>query len=150
MIRPHDSLLIRVITPYLTPFIQVFALYILFHGHGSPGGAFQGGVLLGAAFVLGELVGKTGAHPRYHVRAEYLLASAGIMIYAGTGLAAMGWGRNFLDYSAIPLLGGEIPVRRYFGILAVETGVAIAIAMTIVIIFRALAHAELAGKDDRA
>lgn len=146
MIRPHDSLLVRVITRYLTPFVQVFGLYVLFHGHSSPGGAFQGGVLLGASLVLKELVGKTGDHPRYRVGLEFLLASAGVLVYAGTGAACMLSGFNFLDYSALSILGSELPTRRYYGILTVEIGVAAAIAMTIVIIFRALAHAELAGR----
>lgn len=148
MIRPHDSLLVRTVVKYLTPFIQVYALYILFHGHASPGGAFQGGVLLGASLVLAELVGKTGSHPRYHIRGEYLLASLGILIYAGAGIAAMVESKNFLDYSAISLLGHELPVRRYFGILTVEIGVALAIAMTIVMIFRILAHAEETGREN--
>jgi len=147
MINPHDSILVRTVVKILTPFIQVYALYILFHGHASPGGAFQGGVLLGASLVLAELVGKTGAHPRYHIRGEYLLASLGILIYAGTGLAAMGKSKNFLDYSAISLLGDELSVRRYFGILTVEIGVALTIAMTIVMIFRILAHAEETGRE---
>ena len=36
----------------LIPFAQVFALYVLFHGHESPGGGFQGGAILGATIIL--------------------------------------------------------------------------------------------------
>lgn len=148
MIKPHDSILVRTIVRYMTPFIQVYALYILFHGHASPGGAFQGGVLLGASLVLAELAGKTGTHPRYHIQGEYLLASLGILIFAGAGILAIIGSKNFLDYSALAFLGNELPVRRYFGILTVEIGVALTIAMTIVMIFRILAHAEETGKEN--
>ena len=34
------------------PVIQIFALYVVAHGHHSPGGGFQGGVMLGASFIL--------------------------------------------------------------------------------------------------
>ena len=36
----------------LIPVIQIFAFYVLAHGHVSPGGGFQGGVLMGASFIL--------------------------------------------------------------------------------------------------
>ena len=36
----------------LLPFALVFMLYIIFHGHLSPGGGFQGGVLFVAAVLL--------------------------------------------------------------------------------------------------
>ncbi len=36
----------------LLPFALVFMLYIIFHGHLSPGGGFQGGVLMVAIVVL--------------------------------------------------------------------------------------------------
>ncbi|MDZ7690581.1 MAG: MnhB domain-containing protein [Balneolaceae bacterium] len=31
----------------LSPYIMVFGFYVIFHGHYSPGGGFQGGTLLG-------------------------------------------------------------------------------------------------------
>ena len=39
----NDSLIIRVAARFMTPFIQVFGLYVIAHGHYSPGGGFQGG-----------------------------------------------------------------------------------------------------------
>ena len=32
--------------------MQLFALYVVAHGHHSPGGGFQGGVILGASLIL--------------------------------------------------------------------------------------------------
>ena len=48
---PHD-LIIRTICRLMVPFLQLFALYVVAHGHHSPGGGFQGGVILGAGFIL--------------------------------------------------------------------------------------------------
>ncbi len=35
-----------------TPLALVFGFYVILHGHISPGGGFQGGVLIGAAVIL--------------------------------------------------------------------------------------------------
>lgn len=35
-----------------TPLALVFGFYVILHGHLSPGGGFQGGVLIGAAIIL--------------------------------------------------------------------------------------------------
>ncbi|MBM4298745.1 MAG: sodium:proton antiporter, partial [Deltaproteobacteria bacterium] len=40
----------------LVPFIQIFALYVISHGHYGPGGGFQGGVILAAALMLLRLI----------------------------------------------------------------------------------------------
>ena len=36
----------------LVPVIQIFSFYVLAHGHVSPGGGFQGGVVMGASFIM--------------------------------------------------------------------------------------------------
>lgn len=46
------SVIVRTITNVLFPFIMVYGLYIIMHGHITPGGGFQGGVIVGAACVL--------------------------------------------------------------------------------------------------
>ena len=39
---PYDFI-IKTTSRLLIPFIQLFALYVIAHGHHSPGGGFQGG-----------------------------------------------------------------------------------------------------------
>jgi multicomponent Na+:H+ antiporter subunit B len=51
-----DRVILRIGSKILTPFIMVFALYVQFHGDYGPGGGFQAGVILAAAFVLYGLV----------------------------------------------------------------------------------------------
>ena len=52
MIRKQESVIIATISRLLAPFVQMFGLYVIMHGHSSPGGGFQGGVILGASFIL--------------------------------------------------------------------------------------------------
>ena len=48
----YPDTIIRFVARQIVPFIQLFALYVVAHGHHSPGGGFQGGVILGASFIL--------------------------------------------------------------------------------------------------
>ena len=52
----NESPITEVVTRMMVPIIQIFALYVIFHGHYSPGGGFQGGALLAASVVLQRVV----------------------------------------------------------------------------------------------
>jgi len=142
MIRPHDSIVVQLIARILVPFIQVFALYVFFHGHYSPGGGFQAGVLIAASFILKMLVGTTAERKSFSIRREFLIAAAGVGIYLAIGLIAVCAGSMFLDYGALEILNQEPAFRRYWGILIAEAGVFAVVAMTLVVIFNVLAISE--------
>ena len=56
MSRRFGSPILDVSARLLVPWILVFAIYVLIHGHVSPGGGFQGGVLLGSGLVAMRLI----------------------------------------------------------------------------------------------
>jgi multicomponent Na+:H+ antiporter subunit B len=115
--------------------IQLFAIYVLVHGHLSPGGGFQAGVLLGAGAILTGLVAGRRAVPQ--ARAALLSVVAGLALYGGLGAASPLFGRPYLDYGALPGSGDEAP-RRYLGILGIEIGVTLAVAGAVILLFHAL------------
>jgi len=133
---PHD-LIIKTICRLLLPFIQLFALYVIAHGHHSPGGGFQGGVMLGASvIVLAMSQDLRAAIKRFHERAIALLCALGVFIYAGTGALCLLLGANFLDYSALaPLLHTDPIMARSHGIFIVEIGVGIGVMATMIWIY---------------
>ncbi len=51
-----NDYILNVVTVYVIPFMQLYGLYIIFHGHDSPGGGFAGGMVLGVGMVLYSLV----------------------------------------------------------------------------------------------
>ncbi len=51
-ILAYDSTLLKIGAHVLFPLIILFGLYIIVHGHLSPGGGFQGGVIIASAFLL--------------------------------------------------------------------------------------------------
>lgn len=143
---PQD-VVVRTTCRMIIPFIAVFALYVIAHGHHSPGGGFQGGVIIGASIVLFCI----GFNLRSAVRVIsekriIILCSLGVMIYAGTGFICLILGGNYLDYTALaPLLRTDPVTAHSHGILIVEIGVGIAVSSVMVILYYNLASA---GKHD--
>jgi len=133
---PYD-LIIKNTSRLIIPFIQLFGLYVIAHGHYSPGGGFQGGVILGASFILFAIsYDLRTILGRFSENASILFSSTGVIIYAGTGVLCMLFGAAFLDYSALaPLLQSNPIMARSHGILMVEIGVGLAVMSVMVWIF---------------
>jgi len=139
---PYD-LIIRTTCRMIIPFIQIFALYVIAHGHHSPGGGFQGGVILGASFVLFAIgFNLRSAIRQMSEKITAFMCALGVFIYAGTGILCMLFKSNFLDYSALAALLGTDPVTaRSHGILIVEIGVGIAVMAVMIVLYYNLASA---------
>jgi len=48
----NESALLKIICRMIFPFVLLFGLYIIFNGDLSPGGGFQGGVVLASSYLL--------------------------------------------------------------------------------------------------
>ena len=142
----HQRIIIGTTCRLLIPVIQLFALYVVAHGHHSPGGGFQGGVILGASFILlGLSSNLDSALKRLSERRFLALASIGILIYAGFGLVCQLCGRHFLDYGALHKIipSPDEGMARSHSMLGVEIGV----AFTVTAIMFAI-YANLASKGE--
>ena len=131
--RPPD-VITRVVCRCLVPFIQLFGLYVVMHGHSSPGGGFQGGVILAASFILLVLADDRGTL-RDHVALGTLNAAAcaGVLMFAGLGVVCLALGANYLDYGPLPFAE-----PRSAGMLIIEIGVGITVMAAMLSIFRDL------------
>jgi multicomponent Na+:H+ antiporter subunit B len=102
--RPGDaSDAVRILGVVLVPLTVLFGLYMVFSGAVSPGGGFQGGVILATAPMLVYLC----AHAKEFLRiAPPLLVkaveSAGSAGFVLIGCAALVWGKPFLT-NVVPL-----------------------------------------------
>lgn len=145
----QPDIIIQTLSRLLVPFIQIFALYVVTHGHYSPGGGFQGGVILGASFILlGISYNLKMILNRMSEKRSILLGNAGIVIYAGIGVLCLVLGANFLDYSILSsiLPGYSSLEARSLGILGIEIGVAITVMAIMVAIY---ANLSSNGKYDK-
>ena len=152
--------IIRVITKIIIPYILLFAMYVQFHGDFGPGGGFQAGVIFASAFILYGLVfGLPEVQRVAPVWVVEKLIAFGVVLYAGTGIACMLLGGNFLDYNtlehhfmtdvpdAVDFLPGEkphhfLPEGQHLGIFLVELGVGITVTSVMTMIFYAFAGRE--------
>jgi len=138
---PSESLIVRQASRFMVPFMQLFALYVIAHGHYSPGGGFQGGVILGASLILlavsFDLKFLLG---RWQEKPLMLLVAGGVALYAAVGLACLFMGENYLNYDALDaVLPGDRDMARSHGILLVEIGVGITVMFSMLGIYINLA-----------
>lgn len=124
----------------IIPVIQIFALYVLAHGHVSPGGGFQGGVAMGASFILIALAWDLkSALRRFPVERCFAVAALGIVIYGGIGLLSMLLGGEFLDYAHLSAVLPVSPeMARYHAMLGVEIGVGFTVTAVMFALYASL------------
>ena len=127
------NLILRITAKLLIPFIILFALYVQFHGDFGPGGGFQAGVIFSAAFILYTLVyGLETAERIIPIHILKIFASLGVLIYAGTGVAGLLLGGQFLNYNVL----ADVPITgQHIGIIMIELGVGITVAAVMIMIF---------------
>jgi len=135
MNREEDRNIILIsVSRLLIPFIQLYALYVIVHGDSGPGGGFQGGVILGASFILYAIVfGFKEARQRVHFRVNDVLNSVGVLIYGGVGLAALLLGGMYLQYRYLPF--PNLHLASHYGIFIIEVGVGVTVASVMMTIF---------------
>ncbi len=135
----YPSEVVRVICAVLSPFILLFGLYVIAHGHYGPGGGFAGGVFVASAAILPRLT--LDEEVAYRLVPPWLGPAAGgigMLVFLFTATLPLLLGGDFLDYAALEIAGTEPARMRYLGILVVETGVGIAVFGSIVLIFDVL------------
>jgi len=95
---PEAGFILRTAADLLFPLLLLVGLFVIVHGHLTPGGGFQGGVILAAAFFVPLLArpGTRFGHTGFAV-VEGLAGAAFIV----TGLLGLFHGGHFLQ----PLLG---------------------------------------------
>ena len=137
MRMPFGSPVLDAACRMLVPFVLLFAVYVVAHGHDSPGGGFQGGTILAAAIILIRLVHGQDAIWGLTRVGALRLACGGVGLFAGIGFLCLPFAGNYLDYGALPLPLETVTVR-FVGTLGIEAGVAMAVTGVLVLIFDAL------------
>ena len=136
-----NQVILRVVAKLLIPVILLFGLYVQVHGDFGPGGGFQAGVIMAAAFILyGITFGLENAMKVLPTGLVRFLSALGVLIFAGVGVVTMILGAEFLNYNVLrhdPLHG------QHLGILLVEIGVLVTVFGVMVTIFYMFAGREL-------
>lgn len=122
----QNDLILRIVTKLILPFVILFAIYTFFHGTLGAGGAFQGGVIIAAGVILyGLIFGLDAAYKIAPPRLVEALMPLGVACYAGTGIAGILMGGNYLEYN---VLSGNPVSGQGLGVLGIEIGVVTTVA----------------------
>jgi multicomponent Na+:H+ antiporter subunit B len=126
------SLIVKTITRLTVGLILLYGIYIVLHGHVSPGGGFAGGVIISLSFIhLMLAYGKDAAFKKLSRSVASLFESAGALMFLSIALLGftggyfflnfLGKGRPFRLFSAgiIPLCNIAICLKVGAGIFAI-------------------------------
>ncbi len=106
------SKIVRTISNIIFPFIMIFGLYVIAHGHLTPGGGFQGGAVAASGCVLLIVAyGSVWIFERIKVSRLSIFESTGALGFIGVAFLGLILGgvffKNFLVGSNI--IFGNIP-----------------------------------------
>jgi multicomponent Na+:H+ antiporter subunit B len=142
----NNNPVFRVAAKILFAPIIMFGLYVQFHGDFGPGGGFQAGVIIAAAFILHALIfGLEAGRRVISLRVNLWMMVCGVLIYGGVGVATMIKGGLFLDYT---VLTGSVGSGQHLGILLVEFGVGLTVTSVMLALFHAFAGFIEDGTND--
>jgi multicomponent Na+:H+ antiporter subunit B len=117
-ISPIVAFIIRL----TAPFIAAFGAFVIFKGHVSPGGGFQGGVILGALLMMLSLVlGRGLDRPLIPAWSARWLQAAAPLAFFAVGMLGLGLTGAVLGYPAAP---GEELLRELMMIF-LEIGIGV-------------------------
>jgi len=107
------SRIVRTAADFVYPFVLIFGLYIVAHGHLTPGGGFQGGAVIATGCAL-VIVAYSYAEVREWLSGKVLMGQEviGLLGFIGVALLAFAFGQvfffNYLNASG-SLFGTPVP-----------------------------------------
>ncbi|MEX2291432.1 MAG: MnhB domain-containing protein [Mycobacteriales bacterium] len=123
--------------------VLVFSLYLLFAGHNQPGGGFVGGLVAGASFVLRYIAGGPAALKAAVPIDPGVPIGGGLVLAAGTGMAAWLFGGQFLESGKLELHPPLLGALKVTSALPFDTGVYLIVVGLVLAVLRTLgAEAE--------
>lgn len=128
----------------LLPFIQMYGLYVIFHGHVSPGGSFAGGIVVGLSFIAyATIYGLKRGRARLPESVTTLTESYGTLWYGVMGIAGILKGAPFLANKLAGIDLGEPGALFSGGLIGlIGLGVGIRVASTVVTLFFTMMEEE--------
>ena len=140
------TLIVKTITRLTVGLIVLFGIYIIFHGHLSPGGGFAGGVIVALSFVHMMLAfGKDVAVAKISKNLASNLESIGGLMFLTVALLGFLGGTFFLNVLA---KGSPFNLFSAGTILLSNISIGIKVGVGLFAIFLALVVLERVKKDE--
>lgn len=136
------SLIVKKVAQLITGFVFLYGIYIIVHGHLTPGGGFAGGAILAGAYILQILAfGRDPLHLKKKETGASISESIAIflvlmMAVAGFFIGAKVFFNNYLPSGKIGELvsAGAIPI--YNILIGIEVAAALLTIFLALIIYK--------------
>ncbi len=152
------SKIVRVAADIVYPAVLIFGLYIVAHGHLTPGGGFQGGAVIATGCAL-VIVAYSYAEVRKWLSGKVLMGQEviGLMGFIGVALLALAFGQvfffNYLNASGslfgtpVPygISAGELNTAGVIPLMNFAVGIEVWGGLTLVILYM-LSHFAIEGE----
>lgn len=134
------DIMVKTIARIVIPFVQLYGIFVIVHGHVSPGGGFSGGALIGTSLMLYTLVfGVAKSEKKFSHRVSEIAESGGILLYVGIGLIGMVTVGTFLSNREAGFPLGEAGTLLSGGMIPIlMIGIGIKVASTMITLFHTL------------
>ena len=143
--------IVHTVARWLRGFLLTYGIYVALYGHITPGGGFEGGIIVACAFILPALAGGFApGQADYKNRATSFLNSAGVLLFLalavmGIWMAEGAFFQNFIRTSEEARFtlfsGGMIPLANI--------GIGLMVASSLFLVFAALAAFPTEPSRDR-
>ncbi|MFC2008790.1 MnhB domain-containing protein [Chloroflexota bacterium] len=151
------SKIVRAVARLLTPAIALFGLYVIMHGHITPGGGFQGGAVFASAVALLIVAFGASRVERFlEERRLSVLESGGGLLFIGLAFAGLATAFFYNFLVASPLFGhvptfgpthGDIWTGGVIPLMNVAVGMKVIAGLSAIMLAMALASSK-PGEDE--
>ena len=143
-----STIILRTAARVLVPLGLIFAFYIYFKGHQTPGGGFVGGLVLAVSLIVLRMADGRDALDRIKPFRERTIIALGLALALGTGTAALflGAGGTVLpfftsNHGYLPLEGGPDGYAfEWASVMVFDLGVMFVVAGVVVGMIDALSR----------
>ena len=131
--RMPSSEIVDLISRKLIPYVLLFGFYLVTYGHLSPGGGFQGGVVLSTGLVMLALSrGVAGARRLFPARTLNAVETGAFLTFLLAGTIGIITGPAFLG-NFLPIgRAGEVPSAGFIFLLNIVIGLKVGSGMTLI------------------
>ncbi|MEO0079760.1 MAG: MnhB domain-containing protein [candidate division WOR-3 bacterium] len=142
------SLIVQTIARLMAGLLFLYGLYIVLHGHLTPGGGFAGGVLIAAAFILMSLAfGSVEQSERSSYVFSSVFESFGGLVFVGLALAGYLAGDFFFSNVATYFTGRPLELVSGGIIPLANIAIGIKVGAGLFAIFLALGASQFVMKE---
>lgn len=136
------SIIVKKVSQLMAGLIFMYGIYIILHGHLTPGGGFAGGAIIAGAFILLILAfGSSALNLKKEITGSSNTESLAILMVVVLALMALLFGTKIFFFNYLPkgepgvlLSAGVIPLYNIF--IGVEVAGAILTIFLALVIFK--------------